>query len=210
LAIDLNNTRGVAYDKKRDVIYIAHDGNITGGVISKLSADGNISSPLSVGKWITGLYKPTSLAVLGDYLFVADDNTTRIFALNDMNMTGNNSADNDGENGIVDNFPMQDNNHLKDIAVDRGGNIYLSVEEGDKLYKFSYDEADDEYSLDSNKKTPTPEGGLYSLYNLENGYYGNLIIGNKTLRKLVEGNQEHNITGGFSMINSITLLKGYI
>jgi len=202
LAIDLNNTRGVAYDPKRDVIYIAHDGNISGGVISKLSADGNISSPLSVGKWITGLYKPTSLAVLGDYLFVADYNTTRIFALNDMNMTGNNSVSDADYNFVNQNS----SEILKDIAVDRGGNIYVSIESGDKLYKFNYDSSSNKYSAYTDITGSTAP---YSLYNLESGLYGNLIIGNTDLNKLVEPSNIKNIVSSNSQnitkINSITL-----
>ncbi len=207
LAIDLNNTRGVAYDKKRDVIYIAHDGNITGGVISKLSPDGNVTDFKSVGKWITGLYKPTSLAVLDNNLYVADYNTTRVFALDDMSMTGNNSATN---TNIVSNFVNPDNNHLKDIVVDRGGNIYLSVEEQNKLYKFTYSYSSDTYRAYEDIKYQLPN--FLSLFNLENSTDGNLILGGDSpyLSKVSETgstsiiNNASNNTNG-TVINSVTL-----
>ncbi|UCC73428.1 MAG: SMP-30/gluconolactonase/LRE family protein [Gemmatimonadota bacterium] len=104
----------VQYDRKRDILYVtnfdyqwAQKSEVT-GYISKLSLAGEILEQ----HWVEGLHAPTGLRMYDDKLWVTERrHLTEI----------------DVETGaIVGRYPIPDVDFPNDLAIDSGGNIYIS------------------------------------------------------------------------------------
>lgn len=107
----------VLYDTATGFIYVsningnpaAKDGN---GFISKLSSDGKILSL----KWATGLSAPKGMAIYNGKLYVSDVDSVACVDLS----TGK----------IIKRIPAPGAMFLNDVAVDEGGNVYVSDSSG--------------------------------------------------------------------------------
>jgi len=170
----INNPVALAYDKKRAVIYVAHE-NAT--IISKLSVDGNSSSLKSISPWISGLSGVSAMSIVEDTLFVADKNRVREYNLTTINQSTNNLA-------TISNDYIDNSVTLNDIAVDSAKNIYLSVDTQNKLYKITSDTEYGEVNLDKDFDATLYLSNINSLYESD----CNLIVGGASpyLSKLIE------------------------
>lgn len=112
----------VCYDKERDVIYVA---NMVGdearnekqGFISKLSPDGKILDL----KWVTGITSPKGMGIYKNSLFVAELNSV---------------VEIDIEKGEIKRIYRTLNaKFLNDIAVCKGGAVFISDMKGNAIYQ---------------------------------------------------------------------------
>jgi sugar lactone lactonase YvrE len=117
----------VIYSAKHQMIFAS---NITNGnplekkavsYLSKISPDGKVIK----SKWITGLYAPKGLTVVGDDLYFTD--VTRVVK---VSIT---------KGKIIKTYPVKAAKFLNDTTVDAEGNVYISDMFSDVIYKITKD-----------------------------------------------------------------------
>ena len=128
---NLSVPESVIYDSNKKVIYATNINSVgsgrvwkdNNGYISKIDLNGIILSK----KWVTGLKAPKGLALSGEHLYAADNNT--IVDINTSN----------GE--ILNTFKAPDGtNHLNDLVYDKKTNLlYASDEQDNQILKMSMD-----------------------------------------------------------------------
>lgn len=112
----------VLYDRDRDVLYISNLYTDGTQFISRIKPDGEIQDR----EWISGLIRPTGMAIFEDKLFVVE----RVSI-----------AEIDIPSGqIVKKHPVPSPGFLNDIAIDSEGNIYISDSQRGQILKFSNEE----------------------------------------------------------------------
>ncbi|WP_420602346.1 hypothetical protein [Flagellimonas sp.] len=109
----LLNIESIAYDKGQEVFYASNGLNYkpgTDGFISKLSKDGSLLEL----KWITGLNRPTGMAIRDSILYVADVNSLVLI---------------NTKNGRIVKRLMEPvaNSGLNDVAINKKGEVYVSA-----------------------------------------------------------------------------------
>jgi sugar lactone lactonase YvrE len=115
---DLKYPESVVYDRERDILYVSNFFGGRGGFISKMTVDGKIET-LS---WVSGLVRPTGMVIHGDILYVID----RI-----------NLIEIDIETGEITNrYPAPNPGFINDVVVDASDNVYISDNDGNKIWKF--------------------------------------------------------------------------
>jgi sugar lactone lactonase YvrE len=105
----------VCYDGTNDVLYVS---NFGAGYISKVSTAGEIIAQ----KWVTGLARPTGLALFKDTLFAADRQGLVEIDVKTAK--------------IVQKYPIQDVGFANDVAVHSSGVIYISDSQKNIIYRF--------------------------------------------------------------------------
>jgi len=124
-----NNTglitpESVLYDRNCNELYVScinqnpwqKDNN---GYIARLSADGSILN----SSWATGLSAPKGMGIFGSYLYVTDIDEVVILNLSDGT--------------IVKKIGHPQAQNLNDIAIDAGGNVYISDSKANCIFKLS-------------------------------------------------------------------------
>ena len=111
--VGLLNVESITYDKRQEVFYASNGLNYkpgTDGFISKLSKDGNLLEL----KWVTGLNRPTGMAIHDSILYVADVNSLVLI---------------NTENGRIVKRFMEPaaNSGLNDVAINKKGEVYVSA-----------------------------------------------------------------------------------
>jgi hypothetical protein len=109
----LLNVESIIYDDSNEVFYATNglDYRVgTNGFISKISDEGILQEL----KWIVGLNRPTGMAIKDSLLYVADVNSLVVI--------------NTKKGNVVKRFlePIQ-NSGLNDVAIDYGGEVYVSA-----------------------------------------------------------------------------------
>jgi sugar lactone lactonase YvrE len=119
LETDCSVPESAVYDKKRNVLYVSNYFNAGSEFISKIELDGKVEDR----RWITGVNRPTGMAIHDDKLWVVDRSSlTEI----------------DIETGkVIKQHVVPEPRFINDVAFDKQGNAYISDTEGSKLYKFS-------------------------------------------------------------------------
>jgi hypothetical protein len=102
----------VLYDAKRDVLYVGNyrktDPNEASEFLSKVSTDGKVLAL----KWVTGLNRPTGMAIYNDKLYVVErENLLRI----DIDAAR-----------IEQRYPIAGSSFANDVAFDPSGVAYIS------------------------------------------------------------------------------------
>jgi hypothetical protein len=152
---DLVTPEAVAYDQKRDVIYVS-DYDVYGMAdseggqyVSRLSVDGNLLDL----RWVPGLAHPTGMSLIDDTLLVVERQSVVVV---------------DADSGlVVDRIPITGARFPNDIAVDDEGRLYVSDSGGDAIFR--YTEGAFETWL---------AGGEISNPNALRAHDGKLLIGN--------------------------------
>ncbi|MFC2101682.1 SMP-30/gluconolactonase/LRE family protein [Bacteroidota bacterium] len=120
----LRMPESVIYDEKRDLLYVTNYYNNGMEFISKVSPTGKILSAV----WISGVLRPTGMAMFNDHLFVVD-------------RRGINEIDPDkGE--IINKIPVPGASMLNDIAIDSDGTIYVTDSRANALYRITDGQAE--------------------------------------------------------------------
>lgn len=120
----LENPESVIYDSSKNLIYAS---NINGdsrkkdnnGFITKISPDGKILEH----KWITGLNAPKGMTIYNGKLYVAD--ITNLVEI-DIN-----------QGTILNKYPAEGASFLNDVTVNINGNVFVSDNVENIIYKFS-------------------------------------------------------------------------
>jgi len=119
LAYELSYPETVVYDPGRDVLYVSNFLSDGEQYISRLKTSGEIDSL----EWITGLTRPTGMAVYRNTLFIVERA---------------NLIEVDIPSGqIVKRHPAPGPGFLNDIAIDAEGNAYVSDSQKGEILKFS-------------------------------------------------------------------------
>jgi sugar lactone lactonase YvrE len=107
------------YDRRHDVLYISNLYTDGTQFISKVKPEGEIEDR----EWVTGLMRPTGMAIFKDKLFVVERASV---------------AEIDIPSGqIVKRHAVPSPGFLNDIAIDSEGNIYISDSQKGQILKFS-------------------------------------------------------------------------
>jgi sugar lactone lactonase YvrE len=107
----------VLYDPQRDVLYVTNYFRGGNEFISKIDRDGRVVA----AEWVTGLNRPTGMALKGDRLWVVDRT---------------NLSEIDLEKGeIVRQHELPDPGFPNDVAFDEQGVAYVSDTRGGKIYR---------------------------------------------------------------------------
>jgi len=107
------------YDEKRNVLYVSNNFNDGNEFISKIGLDGTVK----VREWITGLNRPTGMAIANDLLYVVERRNLVVINL---------------DSGIVVNkYPVEGAGYINDIAFDDLGHAYISDTRNDAILKFA-------------------------------------------------------------------------
>ena len=114
----------VVYDKKRDVLYVSNF--FTGGneYISRIQ----LTSKIDKLEWVTGLQRPTGLCIHNDKLYAV---SRRGIAEIDIDSAK-----------IVNNIPVPGAVFINDISSDPSGNLYVSDNVGNKIFKYDGEKFD--------------------------------------------------------------------
>ncbi|MBN2070478.1 MAG: SMP-30/gluconolactonase/LRE family protein [Candidatus Krumholzibacteriota bacterium] len=115
----------VVYDDENHILFVS---NISGrpdekngmGFISRLSMKGEIKKL----KWITGLNAPKGMGIFRGKLFVSDIDELVVIDI--------------AKSAVVQRYKVAGSIFLNDIAVDKGGNVYISdsMRDQDAIYRF--------------------------------------------------------------------------
>jgi len=111
----------VIYDPVNDVCYVSNYFNDGNEYISKISVDGKVLEP----EWSKGLRMPTGMCLRDDTLYVIDRSG--------INMIDTHTGK------ILKKIPLQGAQMSNDIAIDAGGNTYVTDTQLNKLYRYSGD-----------------------------------------------------------------------
>lgn len=109
----------VVYDKKRDVLYVSNFFNSGKEFLSKVRLNGEIEKL----QWITGLNRPTGMAIFNDKLYVVDRAN-----LVEINIEAGK---------IANKHPVPGAKFINDVDFDAAGSAYISDLNGNAIYKFS-------------------------------------------------------------------------
>jgi len=112
------------YDPARDILYVSNYFNGGREFISKVKPTGEVETL----EWVTGLMRPTGLAIHGGKLYAVE---RRSLAKIDLES---------GE--ILARYPIPGSIFPNDVAFDASGNAYISDNERQVLYKFDGDTID--------------------------------------------------------------------
>jgi hypothetical protein len=130
--VGLKTPESVLYDRSADVYLVS---NVSGGsgdvdgdaFISMISPEGEVIDL----KWIDSasddvtLNAPKGMGIFGDELFVADIDTLRIF---------------NRQSGVpIENVLIEGASFINDVAVDGGGNVFVSDSAENAIYKVAID-----------------------------------------------------------------------
>ncbi len=160
-APDLMGPESVIYHPGSDALFVSNvngspdavDGN---GFISQLSVDGKILNL----HWIDKLNAPKGLALIGDYLYVADINELVVIDI--------------ANKQIVQRYPAEGAKFLNDVAADKHGHVYVSDMMTNRIYRL----ADDEFKLwFADPALEAPNGLLVEHDSLIIGSWGNMVDG---------------------------------
>jgi DNA-binding beta-propeller fold protein YncE len=113
--VKLQMPESVCYDKANDVLYVS---NFGAGSISKVSLTGEIIEQ----KWVTGLARPTGIALFKDRLYAADRQ-----GLVEIDT---------GTAKIIQKYPIADVGFANDVAIHPSGDIYISDSQKNVIYRF--------------------------------------------------------------------------
>ncbi len=113
--VKLQMPESVCYDKANDVLYVS---NFGAGSISKVSLSGEVIEQ----KWVTGLARPTGLALFEDKLYAAD-------------RQGLVEVDT-GTAKIIRKYPIADVGFPNDVAIHPSGDIYISDSQKNVIFRF--------------------------------------------------------------------------
>jgi len=160
-APDLMGPESVIYHPGSDALFVSNvngspdavDGN---GFISQLSVDGKILSL----HWMDELNAPKGLALIDDYLYVAD--ITELVVIDITNKK------------IVQRYPAEGAQFLNDVAVDKHDHVYVSDMMTNRIYRLS----DGEFKLwFADPLLESPNGLLVEHDTLLIGSWGNMTDG---------------------------------
>jgi sugar lactone lactonase YvrE len=116
--LGLRYPESAVYDSKRDILYVSNFYNGMKEFISKVKTSGEIEQL----EWLSGLILPTGLAIYDDMLYAVERR---------------NLVEIDLESGKIKNrYPIPNPTFPNDVAVDSSGNIYISDNDGSKIYRF--------------------------------------------------------------------------
>lgn len=171
----LAHCESVAFDASRNNLYVSVMGEREGadGKIAIVSPEGKIKDL----NFVSGLNNPKGIALTDDKLYVSD--VTFLYEI-------------DLENGeILNKFTGENSKSLNDVAIDQGGNVYVSDMGNSAIYKLDTDgnfniwfnsselqtpnglliDGDDLYiagwASDATKESDAPKGGFMKMLNLE-------------------------------------------
>jgi sugar lactone lactonase YvrE len=113
--VKLQMPESVCYDRDRDVLYVS---NFGGDFISKVGLDGTVQEL----KWVTGVEKPTGIALYKD----------KLFAVERKNLTEIDVA----SAKIVKKYPIPGVMFPNDLAVHPSGDIFVSDSQQHVIYRF--------------------------------------------------------------------------
>jgi sugar lactone lactonase YvrE len=113
--IKLQMPESVCYDKTNDVLYVS---NFGAGSISKVSLSGEVIEQ----KWVTGLARPTGIALFEDKLYAAD-------------RQGLVEVDT-GTAKIIQKYPISGVGFANDVSIHPSGDIYISDSQKNMIYRF--------------------------------------------------------------------------
>lgn len=160
-APDLMGPESVIYHPGSNALFVSNvngspdaiDGN---GFISQLSVDGKILNL----HWIDELNAPKGLALIDDYLYVADINELVVIDI--------------ANKQIVQRYPAEGAKFLNDVAADKHGHVYVSDMMTNRIYRL----ADDEFKLwFADPSLEAPNGLLVEHDSLIIGSWGNMVDG---------------------------------
>jgi sugar lactone lactonase YvrE len=116
---NLSHAESVAYDQKRDLLYVSVQGEQEpgDGSIATLKTDGSIQN----ASFATGLNNPKGIAVKDNKLYVSD--ATELIEI-DIN-----------SGSILNRYSSGDEQFLNDVAIDNQGNVYVSDMRTSSIYK---------------------------------------------------------------------------
>jgi sugar lactone lactonase YvrE len=172
----------VYYDKDSDMLYVSNiDGSPVvkddNGFISRVKPNGEVTEL----RWITGLHAPKGMGKHRGKLFVTDIDV--LVAIDIKN----------GE--ILNRYPAKDATFLNDIAIDKGGTVYVSDMSGNMIYRFKSGKMEKWFEDEILQR---PNGLFYlqgMLYIGCNDYIIRLNTESKEYEVMVEG------TGGIDGLN---------
>ncbi|NAS11247.1 SMP-30/gluconolactonase/LRE family protein [Poritiphilus flavus] len=122
----LERPESIVYDELKDVFYVSNGKDYAPGdqgFISKISGSGELISL----KWVSGLNRPTGMAIHKDQLYVADVNSLKII---------------DTETAeVIDQLqePLP-NSGINDVSISPQGEVYLSASAVHAVFKVSQDQ----------------------------------------------------------------------
>ncbi len=109
----------VAYDKKRDVLYVSNYYNEGKEYISKVSTSGEIIKT----DWVAGIMQPTGMSIIGDKLFVVGR-----YALVEVDID---------KGTVVNRYPFPEPGMPNDVTADDKGDLYITDSQKNLIYKCS-------------------------------------------------------------------------
>jgi len=124
-ASGLLTPESVVYDAARGVLYVSNfdaygrAGPAGGQYVSRVTLSGEITDP----RWVTGLARPTGMALSGSSLYVVE----RSGLVEVDAATGQ----------VLDRHPIPGARFPNDVAVDEGGRIYVSDSGASVIYRFA-------------------------------------------------------------------------
>ena len=113
----LNRPESVVYDAARDVLYVSNINFEGPGSIAKVSTDGMMVDSM----WVSDLAAPKGIALGGDILYVADENTLL-------------EIDLDSGEIMAEHVVEGDEVYLNDVTVGEDGAVYVSDSRFSKVY----------------------------------------------------------------------------
>lgn len=118
-ALNLSHCESIAFDKKRNVLYVSVQSNQieNDGSIAKLSLAGKIIK----SNFITGLNNPKGIAVINDKLYVSD--ITELVEIDLVNEK------------IIQKYQGENAEFLNDVAIAENGDVYVSDMFTSSIYK---------------------------------------------------------------------------
>lgn len=172
---NLLTPESVLYDKERDVIYVSNvnmnpwekDGN---GFLSKIDTEGNILEL----EWITGFDGPKGLGLVGNKLFIADqDKLVEV----DVN-----------EGVIVKKHEFPEGTRLNDITTGDDGTVYTSSSATEEVFKWK----DGEFEIIVDGDLGRPNGlffepGKLLMLTSNSGEFKNIDLNTKEISTLADG-----------------------
>ncbi len=117
----LRSPESVAYDSKRNVLYVSNFRNDGHEFLSKIGMDGEILDL----EWVVGLDRPTGVRIHNDKLYVVD-------------RAGVAEIDIDAGK-IVRRFPIAEPGFLNDLAFDDAGALYVTDSRKGSVYRIAND-----------------------------------------------------------------------
>lgn len=142
---DFDQPESVVANKSEHALYVS---NINGqptelngqGYISKVSLDGNVLDK----HWLKNLNAPKGMAIIGDYLYIADMQTVHLASISQAK--------------IIKQFSVKGAKMLNDITIADNGHVYISDLIGGGIYRIADNKISQWYTHES---LPHPNGLLW-------------------------------------------------